>query len=91
MGLFKVLLVNLFRIVLLVSTYELLNPELHSAKFYYIEFLYPYTEVLLHLLLKLIISISNNSPNPIQACLIWALVSMGDLKVAGLVVSNHFE
>ena len=32
MGLFKVLLVNLLLIVLLVSTYELLNPKLHPPK-----------------------------------------------------------
>ena len=38
MGLFKVLLVNLILIVLLVSTYKLLDPKLHPAELDYVEF-----------------------------------------------------
>ena len=38
MGLFKVLLVNLILIVLLVSTYKLLDPKLHLAELDYVEF-----------------------------------------------------
>ena len=37
MGLFKVLLVNLLLVVLLVSTYELLDPELHPAQLNHIK------------------------------------------------------
>ena len=37
-GLFKVLLVNLILIVLLVSTYKLLDPKLHPAKLDYVKF-----------------------------------------------------
>ena len=38
MGLFKVLLVNFLLIVLLVSTYELLDPELHPSQLDHVKF-----------------------------------------------------
>lgn len=93
MGLFKVLLVNLILIVLLVSTYKLLDPKLHPTELYYVEFVDFSTIVFIlrHLLLQLVIAIANHAPDPIQTRFFIARVPVADLKIASLSIPGHLE